>query len=150
VEVEADGGKKDVDAIALAVVQVIAAHTVLVFDVADNGFDSGSSFHLAFDGGGNTASLPCDPDFELVLITMPFVAFVDMASIKTDTRTFLQIGQDGSQGVPIEGIAVMSFGMKNKLPALRFCDRRNDRDLATELVRRAGFAFADALNLRRM
>ena len=73
-EVEADGGQDGVDAVSRAVMQVIAAHAVLVFDMADNRFDRCPAFHLAFHRRGDAVLLPCDPDLELVLVTMPLVA----------------------------------------------------------------------------
>ena len=40
--------------------------------------------------------------------------------------------------------------MQHELPALGRGDRRNNRDLAAELVGRAGLAAADALHLGRV
>ncbi len=42
------------------------------------------------------------------------------------------------------------LGMEHELTTLGGCDRCRDRDLASELVGRAGLALADALNLRRV
>ena len=57
-EVEADGGQDGVDTVARAVMQVIAAHAVLVFDVADYGFDRSSTLHLAFIEGVTQHAAP--------------------------------------------------------------------------------------------
>lgn len=83
-EVEASGGEDGVDFVALEMVKVVAAQTVLGFDVADDGFDGGAAFHFAFNGFRDALGLARDPDFELVWIVVAFVAFVDMASVETD------------------------------------------------------------------
>ena len=62
----------------------------------------------------------------------------------------LHVGDDGAEGVAVEGIAVQCLGMQHELAALGRGDRGGDRDLAAELVGRAGFALADALDLGRV
>ena len=44
-------------------------------------------------------------------------------------------------------IAMQRLGVQHELAALGYGDRGDDRDLAAELVRRPGLAFADALYL---
>src|SRR5260370_42555246 len=61
VEVEAGGGEHGVGAIAVAALEVVAAHAVVVLDVADHGLDGGAAAHLAADGFGDAADLACDP-----------------------------------------------------------------------------------------
>ena len=48
-EVEADGSQKGIDTVARTVMQVIAVHAMLVFDMADDRLNSSPSFHLALD-----------------------------------------------------------------------------------------------------
>src|SRR5215831_17470338 len=60
------------------------------------------------------------------------------------------VGDHGTERVPVEGIAVQRLGMEHELSALRGRHGGGDTDLAAELVRRAGFPLADALDLRRM
>ena len=48
------------------------------------------------------------------------------------------------------GIAGQRLHMGDELAALGAADRGGDRDLDAELVRPMGFAFADALDLRRV
>ena len=51
-EVVADGGEDGIGGIALAVPEVVAAHSMFRFEMADHGFDRGSPSQLAFDLGG--------------------------------------------------------------------------------------------------
>ena len=50
----------------LGVGQVVAAHAVLVLDVADHRFDCRAPSHLAFDGRCHVAFLACGVDLESV------------------------------------------------------------------------------------
>ena len=50
--------------------EVIAAHAMLGLEMADDGFDRGPSFHLAFDGGGGASDLTGDPGPELLRVVV--------------------------------------------------------------------------------
>ena len=52
--------------------------------------------------------------------------------------------------MPVEGITMQGFGMEHELSALWGRHGGGDTDLAAELVGRAGFPLADALDLRGM
>ena len=62
----------------------------------------------------------------------------------------LHVGDYGAERVPVEGIAMQCLGMEHELSAFRGRHGGGDADLAAELVRRAGFPLADALDLRGM
>src|SRR5438270_10899403 len=66
-EVVASRGEHGIDPIALAPLQIIAAHTVLGLGMADDWFDGGSPPHLAANGFGNAPNLAADPDAGLHL-----------------------------------------------------------------------------------
>jgi hypothetical protein len=63
-EVEARGGEHGVDAVAVAALERVAAHPVVVLEMADHRLDGGATPHLAADGFGDTANLAADPDLE--------------------------------------------------------------------------------------
>src|ERR1051325_7227316 len=77
-EVVAGGGEDGVDAIAVAALQVVAAHAVLALDVADHRLDAGAALHLAADGLGDPAHLAADPDAEAVRVVVTAIALVDV------------------------------------------------------------------------
>ncbi len=84
------------------------------------------------------------------------VAVTAISFVDVDTATvlhpgeLLHVGDYGTERVPIEGIAMQGLGMEHELAAPPETSRGGDADLAAELVGRAGFTFADALNLRSM
>ena len=56
-EVVADGGQDGVAGVPLAVPEVVAAHAVLGFEMADHRLDGGAPAQLAFDLGSTVASV---------------------------------------------------------------------------------------------
>ena len=70
-------------------------------------------------------------------------------SAARNTCELFDIGDDGSERVAVVGVAVQRLGMQHELPASGRGDRRGNRDLAAEFVRRPRLATADALDLRR-
>ena len=149
-EVVAGRGEDGVDAVADAAFEIVAVHAVLGLDVADDGLDSRTTLHLAPDGSRDAADLPRDPDPEPVRVVVAAVPFVDMDAASLHAGELLHVGDHGAERVPVEGIAVQRLGMEHELSALRGRHGGGDTDLAAELVRRAGFPLADALDLRRM
>ena len=73
---------------------------------------------------------------------------MDAAGLNPGQR--LQLGDHRSQGVAIKRIAVQRLGVQHKLAPFGLGNRGRHRDLAAELVRRPGFAFADAFDLGRV
>src|SRR5690349_21210277 len=68
-------GEDGVDAVADAAFEIVAVHAVLGLDVADDGLDSRTTFHLAPDGSRDSADLPRDPDPEPVRVVVAAVSF---------------------------------------------------------------------------
>jgi hypothetical protein len=60
-------GENGVVGVAVASGEIVAAHSVLVLEMADDGLDGGAAFHLSFDGRRHAPLLPGRVDFELVL-----------------------------------------------------------------------------------
>jgi hypothetical protein len=149
-EVVAGRGEDGVDAVADAAFEIVAVHAVLGLDVADDGLDSRTTLHLAPDGGRDAADLPRDPDPEPVRVVMAAVPFVDMDAASRHAGELLHVGDHGTEGVPVEGVAVQCLGMEHELSTLWGRHGGGDTNLAAELVRRAGFPLADALDLRGM
>src|SRR5262249_36040936 len=94
--------------------------------------------------------LAADPDLEPVRIVVAAIAVVAMDAADRDTCKLFEIGDDGAESMAIIWVAVQRLGVKHELPALGRGDRSGNRDLATELVRRARLASADALDLGRV
>ena len=69
-------------------------------------------------------------------------------SAARNTCELFDIGDDGSERVAVVGVAVQRLGMQHELPASGRGDRRGNRDLAAEFVRRPRLATADALDLQ--
>jgi hypothetical protein len=84
--------RASVDAVAVAALEVVAAHLVLGLDVADDGLDRGAATHLAADRGGDATHLGADPDAELLQVIVPAGAFVDMDAAGLDPGQRLQLG----------------------------------------------------------
>ena len=78
---------------------------------------------------------------------MAAIALVAVDAARRNTCELFEIGDDGTERVAVIGIAVQRLGMQHELPAFGRGGRRGNRDLAAELVRRPGLAFADALHL---
>jgi hypothetical protein len=58
----AGGGEHGIDAVAA--LEIIAPHSMVVLEVTDHGLDGGAEAHLATDGFGNPADLTADPEPE--------------------------------------------------------------------------------------
>src|SRR5216684_7273504 len=65
-EVVAGGGQDRIAAVAVAALEIIAAHAAFGLGVADDRFDGGAALHLAADRSGHAADLAGDPDPELL------------------------------------------------------------------------------------
>src|SRR5258707_655239 len=147
-EVVAGGGEDGVDAVAVATLEMVAAHAVLGLEMTDDRLDRGSALHLAADGFGDVADLAADPNPELVRMIVAAIALMDAAGL--DAGQPLQIGDDRPEGVAIERIAVQRLGMEDKLAAPGLGRRRRHRDLASELIGSPRLARADAFDLGRV
>ena len=66
-EVVSGGGQDSVDRVAGRASEVVAAHPMFAFGVADDRFDGGASAQLAFDVFGDAPSLAGDIDREAMV-----------------------------------------------------------------------------------
>ena len=114
-EVVSDSGEDGIDAVALASLEIISIHPMLGLQMADNGLDSGSSLHFTFDGSGCAADLASDPDAVLVGMIVAAIALIDVDTLGLDAGQLLKIGDNRPQGVPIEGVSLQRFGVKDEL-----------------------------------
>src|SRR5207244_3629866 len=140
------GGEHGIAAVAVAPLEIIAAHAVLGFGVADDRLDGGAPLHLAADRFGDPACLTADPDAELLFVIVAAIALVDVDAAGLDAGLPLELGDDRAQRVAVERVAVQRLGMQHELAAFGFGRRGGDRHLATELVGRPRFALADAFD----
>ncbi len=67
-EIVSSGGEDGVDGVALAMGQEVPVHSVVFFGVADQRFDGGAAFELAFDSVGYAAFLSLRVNLELVFL----------------------------------------------------------------------------------
>jgi hypothetical protein len=58
------GGEHSVDAVSVAILEVVAAHTVIVLETADHWLKGGATSHLAANRLGDATDLADDPDLE--------------------------------------------------------------------------------------
>ena len=106
--------------------------------------------HLAADRAGHSPQLAGDPDAELVPMVVAAIPLVDLDAAGLDPSERFEFGDNRARSVAVKRIAVQRLGVEDKLAAYGRGRRGGDRDLAAELVGRPRFAFADALDLRRM
>ena len=66
-EVVADGGEDGVVGIAASEPEIVSAHAVFGFEMANDGLDGGSAAQRALDGWRHPSLLPRDEDPELVI-----------------------------------------------------------------------------------
>jgi len=101
VEVEAGGGEDGVDAVAIAALEIIAAHAVLGLEMADHRLDRGAALHLAADGFGDAPDLAGDPDLEAVGMAAAAIALVDMDALGFHAGHLFEVGNDRAQRVAV-------------------------------------------------
>src|SRR6185437_10130209 len=106
-------------AIAKAALEIVAVHAVFGLDVADDGLDGRATLHLTTDGRGDAADLTGDPDPEPMRVVVTAIAFVDVDAARLHAGELLHAGNDGAEGVPVEGVTMQGFGMEHELSALR-------------------------------
>src|SRR5947208_3029307 len=116
-EVVAGGGEHGIDAIAVAPLQIIAAHTVLGLGMTDDWFDGGSPPHLAANGFRDAPNLAADPDAELLFLIVAAITLVDMDAAGLNAGLLLQLGDHRPQRVAVERVAMQGFGVQHKLAA---------------------------------
>src|SRR5205814_2287664 len=105
-KVVAGGGEHSIDAVAVASLQIIAAHAVLGLGMADDRFDGGAAPHLATDRFRDPAHLAADPHPELLFVIVTAVPLVDMDAAGLDAGLLLQFGDDRSQRMAVKRVAM--------------------------------------------
>jgi hypothetical protein len=110
--------------------------------------DRSAGAHLAADRGGDAAHLAADPDAELLSMVVAAVAFVDVDAAGLDPSQRFQLGDHRPQSRPSKGLPCNAFASSTNWPPLGFVAGVATDNLATKLIRRPGFAFADAFDLR--
>src|SRR3979411_2163209 len=151
-EVVAGGGEDGVGSVAPTGPEIVAAHAVLGFEMADDGFDGGPAAQFALDPGRHPSFLAGDEDPELVIRRRVVAA---VALVREDARDGvaderLHVRDHGRQRVTVIGIAGQRLHMGDELAALAVPEGGGDAHLDAELVRPMGFALADAFDFRRM
>ncbi len=98
--------------VAIAALEVIAAHTVLGLEVADDRLDRGAALHLAADRTGDATDLAGDPDPELVRMVVAAIAAIDMNAAGFDPGQLFQFGDHWGQSVAVKRVVVECLGVQ--------------------------------------
>src|ERR1700730_6438850 len=146
----ADGGGDGIGCVDPTTSEITATEVTLGLHVADHGLDGGASSQFAFDDAADAALLSGEEDAARVLRVMTAIPLVDIAALDLAAGEFLSLLDDLAQGMSVVWVARQRLGMQHELAARGAGVGGDDRNLDAELVRRAGFAFADALGLRGM
>jgi hypothetical protein len=77
-EVVASGREHGLPAVVVVLFEIISGHAVLGFDVADDGLNGGTPFHLAADRGSDATGRAGNQHAELLLAIVAAIALVDM------------------------------------------------------------------------
>ena len=129
--------------------KVIAAHTVMFLEMADDGLNGSTPFELALDLRRETALLAGRVDLELVIGwgVVAAIAGIGDAAIEDVADERLHLRNDRGERVPVIRIAGQCCSMGDKLPAGGMLHRGGDAHFDTEFVRPVRFALANALDL---
>jgi len=118
-EVVAGGGEDGVvDAVTVRSFEIIAAHSVLDLEMADDRLDGSSAPHLVKDGGGDAADLAGDPNPELVGMAVAAVALVHVNAAGLDLSEPFEIGDNRHQRVSYSIPLVQNIGQVSQTLAV--------------------------------
>lgn len=149
-KVLADGAHDDVDLIAKAADEDVAAEMAVGFAMSDNGLEGRSAPELFLDLAGHAALLAgCEDPYRVGRVVAD-ISLVDIGPFDLAAGQGHGLVEHVPQGVAVVRIAGQGLGVENELTALAPRVGGGDRDLDAELVRRPGLALADALGLRGM
>lgn len=117
--------------------EMISAHAVLGFQVADDRLDRRPALEFAFDRLGDAPLLPRDEHAELMGRRRIVAAIAAIGDDAFDRRPDLlfHFRDHGRQRMAVIRIARQRFHMGDELAALRAIERRRHRHLDAELVR---------------
>ncbi len=132
--------------------EIVAAHSVLILEMADDGFDGGAASHLSFDLRGHPSFLPGCIDFELVLgrRIVAAVSGIGVEPFDCIADELLDRWDHLSQRVTIIGIAGQRLHVGDELAAFTVLEGGGNADLDPKLVGPVRLALADALHLGRV
>src|SRR5262245_24728733 len=105
---------------------IVAAHAVILLEMADEGFDGGSAAHLAADGLGDTPDLAGGSDLEPVRMVVAAIALVGVDAADRDTCELFEIGDDGAECMAIVWVTVHRLRVQHELLARVRSDRRGN------------------------
>ncbi len=106
-EILPGGGQDGVDGVALAVCEVVSAHSMLGFEVSDDRLDGGAASELSFDLIGDASLLAAVEGLQAVFVggVVAVIAGVGDDALKVDADLLFELRQDGGQGVTVVGSA---------------------------------------------
>src|SRR5947207_4669028 len=113
-KVVADGGEHSIDAVAVAPLEIIAAHAVLGLGMADDRFDGGAAPHLATDRFRDPAHLAADPHPELLFVILTAVPLVDMDAAGLDGGLLLRFGDATAPRLAGKWAAMQRLGVQHE------------------------------------
>src|SRR3974390_752417 len=132
--------------------KIIAAHAVVLLEVADDGLDGRSPSYVAFDLWGDAALLASGVDLELIF-GRGFVAAVSGIgddAIERVAEDRLHGGDDGGERVAVIRVTGQRHDVGDELAAARVPQGRRHAHLHAELIGLVWFSLADAFPLGRM
>jgi len=132
--------------------EVVAAHSMLGLQMADDRLDSGAASQLAFDRFGHASSLPRDEHPKLMRRRRIVAAIAAVGDDARDARAdlLLHLGKHSGERMAVVGIAGQGLHMRDELAALRAKKRRRHRHFDAELIGLVRLALADAFDLGRV
>src|SRR5882757_5718700 len=118
--------------------------------MSNDGLDGGTSAQFALDDTEDAALLAGDEDAAGVLCVVAAVPLVDIGPLDRTAGECLGAINDVPQGVAVVGVIGQRRGVQHEQATGSPAVVGDDGGLHAELVRRGGFALADALHLRGM
>ena len=124
----------------------VPAQSAIVLHVSDHRFNGTAPFDVPFQSGGNAAFQVPVIHLDVFRGVVTTVAEVDKCLLRSSSRQDLGLLQRFVQGMAVIGIARQAAHADHQ----SFLVGGGDGDFDAELIRLAGFAFADAFHLRRV
>jgi hypothetical protein len=149
-EVVADGTEDNVGGVAGSAFEVAATEVTIGLHVPDCCLDGGAAPQFAFDAAGHTTLLAADEDATCALELVTAIALVHIGALDSAAGELLGSDKHGVEHVAVVRIAWQRRRVQHEHPASGAGIGGGDRGFDAELVRRAGLALADALDLGSM
>ena len=132
--------------------EAVAVHAVAVLEMPDHRFDSGTPFHLTFDGGRDAALLTGGKDAQFIDAgrVVAAVAGIGEDAFERGAGELFDLGNHGLKRMAIVRPPRQGLGVDGELPALATVQRCRDGNLDAELIGFVGLALADAFHLGRV